>query len=496
MSPCPAPVGTACARSVWMVCWTVWCLLRSVTGAAAAEPPREPDTEPLLLPAPSVVMEEAGPAAIVPAPDLAALEARLREELRAELRSQARGTWRPTYTPATDIAPPKGLAVYDSAKAGAGFPFAANIEGFVQVRWFEFARGATEWTDSAGVTSRINNINTFNINRFMLTPYGHVVNERLIWSLTLFGTTDNGRNASIVPLGYVGWKANDHLAFTAGTTFVAGTREWIISNRWVQGVDRSMANTFFRPSYSPGFQIDGDLLDGELIYRAGVWNSIQGATSGVLRNGTAMAWSGNVWWEPAGPFGLGYSDMEIHDEPAWRLGCSGLAARTEAIDSPGQNPEDTIVRLSDGTPVAVKGALGPGSQLTEFDFSLASVDAGWKYRGIALNFEYYFRMLDAFAGRGPFLYSSIYDQGGMAYAAWCVVPRRYEFYGRSSLVTGPFGTGQEYGGGFNHYLYGSRQSRFTVEALHILRSPADNIIYPYRAGYTGTAIQTQLVLIF
>ena len=80
--------------------------------------------------------------------------------------------------------------------------------------------------------------------------------------------------------------------------------------------------------------------------------------------------------------------------------------------------------------------------------------------------------------------------------AWCVVPREYEFYGRSSAVTGPYGTGQEYGGGFNWYLFGSRQSRFTFEALHFLRSPADNILYPYRAGYTGTAIQTQLCLIF
>ena len=80
----------------------------------------------------------------------------------------------------------------------------------------------------------------------------------------------------------------------------------------------------------------------------------------------------------------------------------------------------------------------------------------------------------------------------MGYLSWCFVPRTYEAYARSSVVTGPYGTGQEYGGGLNWYLKRSRQARLTLEALHINRSPAQNFLYPYRAGYTGTAIQTQL----
>ena len=486
----------------------IW-MLSSMTASHAApgEAEQPPGNEPIqleltpaadrVLPAPALPLApvaealpapEASPTPLLDPLDFEAL-------VQAEVRRQLAATRRAAYTPATDTAPPKGLKLYD-AKGTGGFPFSANIDGFMQVRWFEFARGATGWQNAAGQFEPISNINSFNINRFMITPYGYVVDERIIWSLTLFGTTDNGKNDAIVPLGVVGWKFNDNLSITGGTTFVASTREWIISNRWMQGVDRSMANTFFRPSYSPGVEANGTLADDRLTYRAGVWNSIQGATSGVLRKGTSMAWAGNVWWEPNGPFGLGYSDMEYHDDPVWRIGTSGLTARTEAIDSAGENPEDTIVRLSDGTPIALPNVLGAGSTVNEFDLSLATIDAGWKYRGIALNFEYYFRLIDNLTGVGTFDRSSLYDQGGQAYVAWCVVPRTYEFYGRSSAVTGPFGTGQEYGGGFNWYWFGSRQSRFTFEALHILRSPADNILYPYRAGYTGTAIQTQLCLIF
>ncbi len=115
---------------------------------------------------------------------------------------------------------------------------------------------------------------------------------------------------------------------------------------------------------------------------------------------------------------------------------------------------------------------------------------------MAVNFEYYFRLLDNFIGVGDFDRSSVFDQGGMAYLSWCFVPRSYEIYARSSVVTGPFGTGQEYGGGLNWYIRQTRQARLTLEALSINKSPAQNFIYPYRAGATGTAIQTQLLIAY
>jgi hypothetical protein len=257
-----------------------------------------------------------------------------------------------------------------------------------------------------------------------------------------------------------------------------------------------MANTFFRPGFSPGAAAMGSLFDGTLHYQGGAWNAIDGGTTGVLRRGTSMAWAGNTWWEPLGPFGLGVSDMEHHDEPVVRLGTSGVYALTTALPIQGANPEDTIVRLSDGTSIAEPNALGPNSLLEQYLYRLASVDAAWKHRGVGLAFEYYFRMLDNFSGQGTFERSSIFDHGGMAYLSWCFVPRTYEAYARSSAVTGPYGTGQEYGGGLNWYLKGSRQARLTLEALYMNRNPAQNFLYPYRAGYTGTAIQTQLMVAF
>jgi hypothetical protein len=427
-------------------------------------------------------------------PEMTAL---LREEVDIAVAARLAGIPRPRYLPTTGLVPGRGLELYRRGN-DSPFPFSHYWNGFMQVRWFEFARSATEWVPSSGPPPLpINNINTFNINRLFITTEGHVLDERLNYQLTLFGTTDYGSNSSIVPLGGVGWKFNDHVSLFGGVTFVAGTREWATSSRWVLGIDRSMANTFFRPSYSPGVEFQGNLVDGELTWRAGIWNAIDGSLAGVNRQGTAMAWAGIITWEPLARYGVGYSDMEIHESPAIRVGCSGVHALSQAVlATNGNNPEDTIVRLSDGTPIAAPGALGPGSQVDQFRLQLATIDAGWKHRGVAVNFEYYFRLLDDFVGTGPFRQQSLFDQGGLGYVSWCFVPRTYEVYARSSAVTGVYGTGQEYGGGFNWYLKKSRHSKLTLEALHYNSSPADNTLYPYRAGYSGTAIQTQWLVVW
>lgn len=280
---------------------------------------------------------------------------------------------------------------------------------------------ATESTNAVGTVRPITNINTFNLNRYLINFAGHVVDERLFYDFALFGTSDLGITFGVVPIGLAGWKFSDAAIIGAGVTPVPGTREWIGASPWTLGVDRSMVNTFFRPGFSPGVLATGVIAEKTLHYQAGIWNAIDGGTAGVL---------------------------------------------------------------------------GVGTSVDSFLYNLATVDAGLKYQGWSVNFEYYFRLLDNFKGTGSFDRTSIFDQGGMAYLSWCFVPRTYEVYARSSVVTGPFGTGQEYGGGLNAYIRRSRQARLTLEALHMNRNPANNILYPYRAGFTGTAIQTQFVVAF
>ncbi len=498
---------------------TVGWMAAAVAEPFAAGTPLAVEEGELVLPAPTpsgVVPSEDGENGVVDEVGAAFVEQEDAEEILFQQRvdeavekavaARMKGLPRPMYFPATDVAPPKGLLLYSSKQSQSPFPFSFALEGFLQARWLELARGTTEWTDAIGITRPVRNENVFNLNRVYLQSQGFVGSERVLWNIALFGSTDAGLIVNFVPLGFVGFAITEDIRVGGGVTQVPGTREWLMSSRWPMGVDRSMANTFFRPSYSPGVLFMGSVLDKSLSFQAGVWNGIDGGFAGVFRQSTAMAWAGNMWWEPLGPFGLGYSDMEHHRDPAVRIGTSGTYARTPVSLFPlapllgdiaaYANPENTVVRLSDGTPIAEPGALGPGTQLEQFRYNLATVDVGWKYRGWSAFFEYSWRLLNGFQGRGDFDRKRLFDHGGNLFVGWCFVPRTYEIYARSSALTGGYGSAAEYGGGLNWYLNKSRQSRLTFETLYIDSSPAQNFLYPYRAGFTGTAIQTQYMAVF
>jgi len=463
-----------------------------------AEPSvRSPAVEQPLTAEPT---EEAAPS-LLDDPELAGLfRAEVDAAVERAVDAKLAGIPRPRYIPATDFLPPKGLVLHATKPGQSEFPFALAMNAYIQGRWLELARGVTSWTDSAGNVLPVNNENEFNLNRIYLQWQGYIGHPQVLYNIALFGSTNAGLLVTVAPVGFVGWAVTKDVKVGIGVTQVPGTREWIMSSMWPMGVDRSMVNTFIRPSYSPGFMSNGALFDDTVFYQAGVYNGIDGGAAGIFREGTAMAWAGNTWWEPLGPFGLGYSDMEHHNQPAIRIGTSGVFAKTPArliADSAAfANPENTIVRLSDGTPLAEEGALGPDSRVNRFNYHLATVDAGWKYRGWSAFAEYSWRLLNGFRGTGSFERSSLFDHGGNVFVGWCFVPRTYEVYGRSSALTGPYGSAAEYGGGLNWYLHKTRQSRLTLEGLWIDSSPAQNYLYPYRAGYTGTAIQAQYMAIF
>ena len=96
------------------------------------------------------------------------------------------------------------------------------------------------------------------------------------------------------------------------------------------------------------------------------------------------------------------------------------------------------------------------------------MDAAVKYRGWSGSGEYLLRLLNDFEGSPtPPPQSSIFDHGGLLQVGTMLVPRKVEAFGRTSFVTGPFGTGHEYGGGLNWYPKGSRDLRFTAEVLQV-----------------------------
>jgi hypothetical protein len=370
-------------------------------------------------------------------------------------------------------------------------PFELRADFFTQARFFGFARSAKYWIDSTCARLPITNYESIEVNRNFIQFSGFALDPRLQFTTIIFSSTTLN---DTVYLGWINYRFNDALDLRVGNWLVPGTREWYESFRYTLGADRLMATTFFRPNISPGIWLQGEPIKN-LTYVAMLANSLNRFTQGIERVGASATLGGTVRWEPQGDFGLGPSDIENHQTLSSRLGVN-LALSHEANQNAGaiglSNPEDTILRLSNGTPLFRPGALGPGVELISTAVQLWTIDAAVKYRGLSISGEYFLRWLDGFKEAGGRSRSStIFDQGGLLQAGYFVQPSKLETYARTSFVTGPFGGGNEYGGGVNWYVKGTRDWRMTFEVLRIDHSPAQNILTGYRAGESGTLFQLQ-----
>ena len=413
----------------------------------------------------------------------------------------------------SDLTPPSGVGLqkapefllgrYDNGyilvapKNPKEHPFALKANIVTQDRYTGFFRNVEQWQPrNTRPAVPVNNRSTFDITRAYLGFSGFALDPKLQYSFML--ATTSTVNVSYI-LAVLGYQFNKELGLYFGYNKVPGTREWFESFKNTMGADRSMATTFFRPSMSPGVWITGEPLP-DFHYYGMISNSVNSLAQLGDRQTTQMSYAGNVWWEPLGSFGPGFTDAEFHDKPAVRLGSTAVydrLMREYVIGSIMENPENTVTRLSNGNPIFTPGAIAPGvNLLTASDF-LWTLDAGLKYRGLGLSGEYYFRWLNNFQTDRPMPgIKQIYDQGGYVQLSYAIVPKKLELYTKSSLIAGPYGSGNDYGGGVNWYVNGTRKWRATAEVLQINRSPANNILTGYRTGESGTLLQLQMLTDF
>ncbi|WP_435021736.1 hypothetical protein TA3x_002531 [Tundrisphaera sp. TA3] len=377
-------------------------------------------------------------------------------------------------------------------------PFSLKLNITTQVRYTGFSRSVQNWTDSTGQVLPVLQRNNIEMNRNWFSFTGFAFSPKLKYNATVFSTSTTNQT---IFQGFVGYDFAKALRIAGGYYKIPGTREWTESARYPLGIDRSMANTFFRPSLSGGIWANGEPLQG-VFYYAGVYNNFNAARLGADRSNNNMAYAANVWWEPLGEFGPGYSDEEYHENLVLRTGSSLTYQRSRREPDPatgGTNPEDTILRLSDGTPIYQAGALARGVTVTGANIALFSYDLSLKYRGFSLGGEYYGRWINGLDSRGgaiPQPRLNLFDSGGLAQVSYALIPKRFEVYARGSAVFGEFGDGSEYGGGVNWYIYSTRNVRGTFEVKRINHSPANNALYGYFAGESGTMYQVQILTDF
>src|SRR5262249_31385465 len=154
---------------------------------------------------------------------------------------------------------------------------------------------------SNGTSIPVQDFSIFEINRNWIEFTGYALDPRLTYHSIIFTSTASN---SALFLGYLRYQFDPSFNLAGGYWKVTGSLEWYTSFRYVLGADRTMATTFFRPGFSPGAWIDGELLDG-LNYVFMISNSFNGESETAKRLGSEMAYSTSVWWEPWGSFGPG-----------------------------------------------------------------------------------------------------------------------------------------------------------------------------------------------
>ena len=371
-------------------------------------------------------------------------------------------------------------------------PFSLRIRAQDVFRYDGFSRATHYWYNSAGMRNVIANSNNFQIPRGRVIFSGTALMPKMSYLLNIdYNTVTNN------PIGFrayeLSYRFSRAFAISVGQSKVPGSREWLESAfAPLQGPDRSMATTFFRPSLSQGIWITGQPLDG-LYYHAMMSNGFNTLNLQPTQLNNRFCWSGSTWWEPSGEYGRGYSDLQNHERAAIRIGTSYTYALGRGSQADSDAVEHSPVRLSDGTVITTPGALVPGVTLQTYDISLAAFDFGYKYQGLGISTELYFQDLLGLHGTGPLPIHSTSAFGGFVQGGYFIIPQTTELYARSSLVTGHYGTGSEVASGVNWFILpGNENLRFTFDGAWLNHSPAGQNRTGYQAGQTGFLLRTQI----
>jgi len=377
-------------------------------------------------------------------------------------------------------------------------PFHMRANLSMEGRYSYFGRTKEFWTPNNQAPQPVDNYSLIEMNRYYLAFSGYAFDPKMIYSFMTFGSSSAG---AFMPVGFIGYDWLPETKGRVGVWKTPGTREWADSYNATLGADRTMATTYFRPSWTPAAWVEGT-LEKTFQYEFLVGNSFGGSAQNTYANrqGTSMLYSLSGKWQPLGDMGFGISDLSWHDDFVTRLGST--ATFQNETDTPGyygnDNPDYTIVRLSNGTPANAIGAFGPNSKLVSGNIFLGTLDWAFKYRGFALATEFMYRYLgnpgwSTAGGLQPGNLSALNDFGGYLQGSYFLMPKTLELFGRSSIVHGAYGTPWEAGGGFNWYPIAMVPNWIiTAESLYIQNSPAENLLTPYRAGESGVVGQMQV----
>jgi hypothetical protein len=386
-----------------------------------------------------------------------------------------------------------------------GFKIANTEYGDVSLSIYTYARYLNQraieptYTNAFGVTSNLQQRQDFQLNKLQIKFLGWMMSPKFRYFL--YAWTSNatqGQGAQVVLAGNLNYSFNKYLTVGAGIFSLPGARS-VEGNFpfWLSVDSRLIADEFFRPSYSSGIKASGTIAKG-LTYQAMVANnrSTLGVSAAQLPNHFNTISSVLVWM-PKGDYGLGWGDFEHHESPVTRFGFHFNHSDENKQSQPNSDSfENVQLRLSDGSVIFTPNLFGPGITITDARYKMASFDAGIKYRGYALEGEYYWQWLNDFRGANTSGLPTDYAYGYQLQASAMVVPKTLQIYAGGSEIIGQFGRPWDFRAGTNYFPFKNKVVRWNTEFLYLYRSPVGYTSVPFPLGGTGPIFHTTLELAF
>ena len=390
----------------------------------------------------------------------------------------------------------------------AGFLLFDGDKGQIYFRLFSYGRYLNQrnldetYVDAFGNTKTVQRRQDVQLQKFFSPFSGWFLTPKMRYYLYVWSSNPSqGDPAQVVGAGNLSWTFNRFVSAGVGITSLPAVRSTEGQFPYWLGVDdRLIADEFFRGSYTSGVWLKGE-VHTKVKYMAMFANNLStlGVSASQLDNRMDTQSFSVQWLPTTGEFGLfgTFGDFDDHQQVATRVGVHFTHSLEEKQSQPGtEGIENSQIRLTDGSIIFTPNLFGPGISVDEVDYKMSSVDAGVKYKGLALEGEFYWRWLSNYAGINVGGIPNINDTGYQLQASAMAVPKILQLYLGTSQVWGDYGDPWEIRGGTNWYVMKERGIRLNGEVMYVNRSPVGYTAYPYPVGAKGTVFHVNLEMNF
>jgi len=392
--------------------------------------------------------------------------------------------------------PNVGFLLYSGEKADIYFRL------YTYARYLNQRSLDSSYVDYFGNTHTVQQRQDMQLQKFVAFFSGTFLSPQFRYAAYVWSSnTAQGDPAQVVGAGYLSYTFNRFMTFGAGIGSLPTTRS--TEGQWPYwlGVDnRLTADEFFRGSYSTGFWFKGE-LSAKVRYSAMFANNLSqlGISASQLDNRFDTQSVAVQWLPSTGEFGYNgsFGDYDDHQKVATRLGAHFTHSLEDSQGQPGTNSiENSQIRLTDGSLIFARNLFGPGINVDQVDYRMMSLDAGIKYKGMALEGEYYRRWLSNFAGSNTGGIADITDNGYQLQSSAMIIPKKLQVYVSGSQVFGKYGDSSEVRAGGNWYFLKDRGVRLNAEFIHLNKSPVGYTAVPYPVGGNGNILHINMEMNF